>query len=350
MRLDSLTSLRFFAAFIVFGYHANVLLGSQSREITQVLFGGGAAGVDFFFLLSGALLAWSYREHDTAGKFYRRRAARIYPAYLVTLGIGAVLVLLSSPERLSDGWATPILLQAWLPSPENVLALNVPAWSLSVEAFFYLLFPLLIGAVFRANSTTRYVTAAILFAVVILISAPSVTHFVQSTTGYHLAYFPPARLPEFIIGMLVGAQLKTKGVPRIPIAIPAIASVLVVLWAGWIDNTWGTIALPLIPFVLLIVACAQRDLAKEPSLLERKSLQSLGVWSYCFYLVHVLVLTVVHSGLERFTMDEVADGWVAWVLTLGLSLVGAYALHRWVEKPFDRLLRGNQRPPVLAEV
>lgn len=40
------------------------------------------AGVSFFFILSGFVLVWSFRSSDTPGEFYRRRFARIVPAYV----------------------------------------------------------------------------------------------------------------------------------------------------------------------------------------------------------------------------------------------------------------------------
>lgn len=348
--LNGLTSLRFFAALLVFGYHGNVLLGAASLQFTSVLFGAGAAGVDFFFILSGFLLAWSHRPQDRAHAFYRRRFARIYPTYLATLAIGFVLVAASDPSRLANGWATPFLLQAWLPDSANVLAINVPAWSLSVEAFFYLLFPLVINVLYRLRSSARYGLMLALFGLVVLCSVPSIASYVMEATGYHLTYFPPARLPEFVVGMLAGIEVKKRGFPRVPVWIPVILSVAAVLWGGWSGSPWGTVVVPLIPFLLLIVSVARSDASGEVSWLHRPSWVSLGAWSYAFYLVHVLALSIVHTSLEVVGLDTFADGWMTWVLTLGAAVMAAYLLHRFVESPLEKRLKGkHQRPSVIAE-
>ena len=60
-RLDSLTGLRFFAAGIVFMHHSFELTTGTLREALLAVFGHGRAGVSFFFVLSGFVLAWSAR-------------------------------------------------------------------------------------------------------------------------------------------------------------------------------------------------------------------------------------------------------------------------------------------------
>ena len=83
MRLDSLTGLRWWAAFAVFCYHMMSFapvpgLGAVARF--------GNHGVAFFFLLSGFVLTWSAGISGTAvANFYWRRLARIYPAHVLAL-------------------------------------------------------------------------------------------------------------------------------------------------------------------------------------------------------------------------------------------------------------------------
>ena len=348
--LNGLTSLRFLAALLVFGYHGNVLLGDESLRATRVLFGAGSAGVDFFFLLSGFLLAWVYRPNDKTLAFYRRRIARIYPTYLVTLLIGIALVAASDPSRLARGWATPFLLQAWLPDPTNVLAINVPAWSLSAEIFFYALFPFVIRFLLSMGRGFHYSLLALLFVVVVVLSAPQVESLVVEATGYHLSYFPPARLPEFIIGMLVGLQIKQHGFPRIPTWIPALLSLAALVGVGWSDSSWGTAAICLVPFLMLIAAVARHDALGMTSLLHHPWLVRLGIWSYGFYLIHVLTLSIVHTGLKFFGAADIADGWLAWILTLVLATIASGVLHRFIEAPWEKRLKGGAaRRSVIAD-
>ncbi|GHD41732.1 hypothetical protein D9V29_01735 [Mycetocola manganoxydans] len=65
-RLDSLTGLRFIAAFVVFGIHS-LYYGQDSW--TESVFAAGMTGVSFFYIVSGFVLAWTAREHDPVRSF-----------------------------------------------------------------------------------------------------------------------------------------------------------------------------------------------------------------------------------------------------------------------------------------
>src|SRR5437868_13769353 len=105
-QLRSLTGLRFIAAFVVFGFHvtvANLITpnGAVSAALTY-FFRQGATGVSFFFMLSGFVLCWSARPGDSARRFWRRRAAKIYPNHLVTALVALAFVIVASVAV--SGW------------------------------------------------------------------------------------------------------------------------------------------------------------------------------------------------------------------------------------------------------
>src|SRR4051794_30823970 len=89
-KIDTLTSLRFFAAFAIVLYHIPVTLPKLYNGNAFLLFG---YGVDFFFVLSGYVLGvtYGYREQFDTADYFRRRFARIYPVYLLTTAAWAVL-------------------------------------------------------------------------------------------------------------------------------------------------------------------------------------------------------------------------------------------------------------------
>ncbi len=104
----------------------------------------GYIGVMFFFTLSGFVLAWAIRPGVSKRSFYQARFARIYPLYLATwLAAVAASFVLGDDKSWIGIVLSLILLQAWVPVPEIYGAGNSPGWSLSVEAFFYALFPFL---------------------------------------------------------------------------------------------------------------------------------------------------------------------------------------------------------------
>src|SRR5215470_12788068 len=155
-RLDGLTALRLLAALHVILFHLKVegiLTGGPWWY--QNFAGIGYIGVNFFFVLSGFILVYIYAANNAdVRRFWKARFARIYPAYVFSLAVTApffffVLRHLNLPffawsERhlAFAALLTLCLFQAW--SPQGALTWNPVCWSLSVEAFFYFLFPFLL--------------------------------------------------------------------------------------------------------------------------------------------------------------------------------------------------------------
>lgn len=346
-RLDRLTSLRFFAAFVLFGFHATAFFEGPTRTVMDAIFGQGRAGVSFFFILSGFVLAWSARAGDTPFAFYRRRFARIYPAYIAALALAAALLLVVDPKALRHGLLTPFLLQSWAPDSSTYFAVNIPAWSLSVEGFFYATFPLLIVALRRLGRTALWVICAGCIMVTATIAAyASMTvgpdHIGANTFAVWFAvYFPLTRLPEFVLGVCLALLVRRAHVPHIPwsIAVGLFIAVFAAL-SIW-PSVFGVSAAWVIPFGALIVSAAQRDLRGTPGLLRHPWAVEAGAVSYCFYLLHhIFVLRLSQPGFAAIGIS----GWGAFFLALALSLAGAWVLHRVVELPMDRKLRGPSRP------
>jgi peptidoglycan/LPS O-acetylase OafA/YrhL len=348
IRLDRLTSLRFVAAFVVFGFHGLLFFDEPTRRALGYLVSQGRSGVTFFFVLSGFLLAWSARPGDRALPFYRRRAARIYPAYLVSLLFAAGLWAILDPSALRRGLLTPFLLQAWVPTSDSYFAINVPAWSLSVEAFFYLAFPLIIAGIRRL--TTRGLGAWLLAMVVVSVALAAFasvhvdpTHLDDDSVAVWLAYyFPPSRLPEFVVGMILGLLAKRRALPAVSWSAAIIIAAAAYLSVGIWPSTYGVSAVVVLPFGLLIVAAAQRDVAGIPGFLRHRLPVRLGEASYCFYLLHhIFIIRLAQPGFRELGVD----GPLAFALALVLSLVASALLHRLVELPFDRRFRGKREAP-----
>src|SRR5882672_10730014 len=165
-RLHALTSLRFFAALHVLIFHLYAMNIAGGYGWYHKLATIGYVGVSFFFVLSGFILVYTYADRPlNVRSFWQARFARIYPAYLFSLlltapGFFYVSIALKNMDipffsyfkthLLQCSLVVPVLLQAWVPGA--ALAWNPPAWSLSVEAFFYLMFPLLIVWLGRARN------------------------------------------------------------------------------------------------------------------------------------------------------------------------------------------------------
>jgi len=157
-RILPMEGLRGLAALLVFFVHFNGLFypyirpGSWMAAFSSTAGNLGHAGVDLFFVLSGFLI---YRivieKHPKYRTFIWRRALRLYPVFLVVLGVYVGLSLLFPAEsKLPHSILERVLFVGgnllMLPGMTRMPAMITVAWSLSYEWFFYLTLPLLVAA------------------------------------------------------------------------------------------------------------------------------------------------------------------------------------------------------------
>lgn len=347
VHLPSLTSLRFFAALGVVLLHTAQAFPAFTGA--EALFTVGQLGVTFFFVLSGFVLTWTHRSGDKARGFYGRRFARVWPLHAVT-AVAAAILLLSAGESVSILAAGSVLTltQAFVPSPSVYFALNAPSWTLSCEAFFYLLFPMSFLWLSRSRRPLRlavYTFGVIILVTVMLfvVAAPVADQFGQSRQGflgYTMTFFPPYRFGEFVIGILIGLAVRNgwRCPVRLPVAVGVTTAALVVAGGSLaaVQHPSGPqlASLCLIPFfALLIAAAASSDAEGHSTFLWHPALVRLGRASFALYLVHWLVIYALAEVLIGFPV------WIAALIAVGASLVIADLAHSFVEAPLERKLR-----------
>jgi len=337
--LRSLTGLRYLAAAVVLVHHAaeRFTPGTPIAQYSEL----GYIGVTFFFVLSGFVLAWSMKPNGggRTGAFYQSRFARIYPMYLVAWLVAFAAALLSGGDI---PWLavilTLVLLQAWVPDPNIYGAINPPGWSLSAEAFFYAVFPFLMGRRVRLHERV-YLLVPILVGT---IAFGVVFSFTPIYSHWFIYYSPIWNLTSFVIGILLAAAIK-KG---LRVAMPTWAALAIaggvyfVISTVWPDCPRGFAgAVMLGPLCLVIVSAANNDIARRRSIWSTKALVLLGQWSYALYLVHYLMITKAYALAPEFVLGSTFLSALMIVLLLlaatGVSAVAFYV----IERPAQRLLR-----------
>jgi peptidoglycan/LPS O-acetylase OafA/YrhL len=337
-RLPSLTGLRFVAAFLVFGFHVSIsglLAPSPLQHALSRVAGAGAVGVSFFFVLSGFVLTWSARPDDSARAFWRRRAAKIYPSYLVAF-VFALIGLYATGRAVSvpAGVANVALLQSWWPDPKVYFGANSVSWSLACEAFFYALFPWLLPALNRIRPERLWLVAGACVAAVFAV--PVVATLLPAERHYWFVYiFPPVRLLEFVLGILMALIVKRGRWPRVPVW--AVVVLLVVAYAvtPYFPPDAETSAVTVIPFALLIPAVAVADVEGRRSVWRSRVAVWLGEVSFAFYLIHQSVIIDLMRGLDADGSGPVAALTLS-VVALGLSVALSALMYRVVEVPAMR--------------
>lgn len=356
-KLPSLTGLRFAAALFVFLYHTSLTLGpvpphgpinpfadsGLNHAYAYVLNKGGYVGVSFFFVLSGFVLSWSARPGEGALAFIRRRLVKIYPTHVATWII-AMILFAAAVTPVASWLPNLLLLHAFSSEPATFTSVNPPSWSLSCELLFYLMFPLLIRPIRRiAESRLWFWAGAVVLGMlgVVLITqfvVPSVpdSGFIpgismkQFWSGY---FFPPSRVFEFILGMLLARLVASGRFPRIGVA-PA-AGLLVLGYAGapLLPHVYGFSLATVIPIALLIGAAAVADTDGRATFLGSRPMQWLGERSFGFYMSQGIVLLY---GRALVGDNEQYSTPVAIAVLVGFlvaNLLAGWMLYSWVERP-----------------
>lgn len=346
-RLPSLTGLRFWAALIVVLYHLSRQVG-EIPGLSQATW-YGRSGVTFFFVLSGFVLAWTYDGQRVPAKvFLWRRFARIWPLLAVTSAASvAVWIAIGKEVSTKAVLATLLMVHAWSPDTVIQKGANPAAWSLSDEAWFYLIFPLLMMLpLLRTGRGRLWVMVTMSVALVGLWFASALIE-TGATRVWLLDYFPPTRMLQFVIGVAAGLAVKRGRTS--PVGLPT-AIGLVVLWhlalVPWHqavpDSLWYSpysasqlLSAPI--FALLVCAAAQADLRGSRTGLGGAWAVRLGHWSFAWYLVHEIVIRSLLARYGRTESLVTTAGF--WLLAIVISLAVAGMAYQWVEHPLERLLR-----------
>jgi peptidoglycan/LPS O-acetylase OafA/YrhL len=145
-RLNALTGLRCFAAVNIVLFHFS---NPQWFGWLAPVVNAGYVSVSYFILLSGFVLGYNYNVRARAGeldkvRFWKARFTRIYPIYLLSLLLSwGTLGKEYGSHTHGMFWTgmvlTPLLLQGWIPAIATFL--NTPAWTMSAESFYYVIFP-----------------------------------------------------------------------------------------------------------------------------------------------------------------------------------------------------------------
>jgi peptidoglycan/LPS O-acetylase OafA/YrhL len=294
--------------------------------------------VTFFFILSGFVLAWSARPAEGARRFWQRRLARIYPNHAVTL-ICAVFLAVASGTAITAAVVIPnvLLVQAWSTNPDVYFGLNTVSWSLSCEALFYALFPLLYRGLMALPR--RHLWTAAVVAMCLVWTVPLIVRLVHGGPSYWAVWlFPVARTPEFLAGMVLARIVREGLWPGRVIGVwpAALLAVGFYLQSWWTPEPVKHVAVPAIPFALLIAAVGAADATGPGTVFRARWLVLLGEVSFAFYMVHQLVLRVVSFATGVHRPIGVELGIVG--VTFGLAVLASWLLHRMVELPAMRAL------------
>lgn len=361
-RLDQLTSLRFFAALMIVVHHADGLFGIGRAPVNL------GQGVSFFFVLSGFILAYVYPRLEGPGevrRFWLARFARIWPAYLVTFLFA--FALLPFQWNTLTGVAHLAMVQAWIPLSIFYFSYNAVAWSISTEAFFYLVFPLLVRNWAQTWKVKLAGTVAVLVALVALttwLQLPDYGNPYNGNDGWKATVHgtiyvnPVARLLEFVTGMVLarvwsGAKAPSAGWTAAECAALALCGAAMYWSPRFAETVRATLgdaaamwtihsgAFAGFAAVVLVMAYGGGAISR---VLRWRPLVVLGEVSFSMYLLHQTLFSVYRA---KGASLPALPSWLGAALFLLVLVVLSYAVWKLVELPARRAITrpfGPARP------
>ena len=349
--------LRAVAATMVVWHHARHEAGLLAARGAGAALAPGTllpwwAGVDLFFVISGLVIVLASRSLAGApggrGRFLAHRIARVVPLYWLTTALYLALAL-AAPGLLGEAGALgrdPAFVAAsflfWpMARPDGSLQpLYGLGWTLNYEMAFYALFALGLG--FGPRGAVAWLGGVLVALVALgtLVSPPP-----------PLAFWADPIVLEFALGAGLGlarlAGLRLPSGARIALALLGLAGMLGAAWHLGGEGEVPGFARPLLvglPAGLLVAAAAfgpglgRGRIAALPAPL--RALAVLGDASYALYLTHPFALRAGREALLRLGLAPALHPWVAMAAMTGLALLAALAVHRLVERPLTRSLRG----------
>ena len=297
------------------------------------------------------------KENENPKDFYITRFARIAPIYMIALAV--IIYWVFSPTSNTHGYPAILLnvtfLQAWFPPFPTTL--NYPAWAISVEVFFYLIFPLVVWVIRKSNISWKKLAilslAFYLFTQALMSNLLSSDFYNGFPSASHdlLYYFPPVHLCSFFLG-ISGGYLYVKNKERFnrPGIIPLIILLTMLLLNLYLlqypEQLEQIVGFPLaygssfysLPFLLLILSLAYSNNILTKGL-SFPFFVLLGEASYSIYILQAPFHIYYEAHFSNYVSGYLGaskdmDFIVFVVLLILISILSLYL----IEKPAKKLI------------
>jgi len=333
--VPEIDGLRAIAVLCVFLYHLHA-----------AFLPGGFTGVDVFFVISGYVVSRSLAQHSGSGllgflkNFYARRFLRILPALFVCLLATTALTVVLIP----DAWLSQSIRQSGLAaffgmsnfaleSADSYFSARpafnpfTQTWSLAVEEQFYLVYPVLLFFLLRAENRARLARRLAQAVLPALFAASfAALCWVSKRDPEAAFYLLPYRFWELAAGALC-FQAERSGL-RCPPALAqlfAVAGLILILLAAWFADAqacpmpWSIPAVAGTVLVLLSLQTAKTRSGPAAAMLRHPLPAQIGKLSYSLYLWHWPVFVIFRWTAGLYDAAHMAAAAALSFILAGLS-------------------------------
>lgn len=362
-RIFGLDLLRFLAIILVLVSHGRHLLEPMTNS-TRIMSIGGYWGVELFFVLSGFLIGGIliriYENENILNKnvilnFWKRRWFRTLPNYYLILLINFFLALILGKFDFFDWrfYLYPFFLQNFFTEHPHFFE---EAWSLAVEEWFYISFPLILSFIsfsfFRDFSKKNKILFSIIliFILCFFLKLLIVLKF-NPDWDFGVRKITPLRLDSILTGVFFAwckyyyADIFNKSK-----WLTFIISLSLIAFSGYFYfyhiMEYGTIKTSLfgktayftitsLAFGLLLPICSFNQKTK-PTNPIKKGVTIISLISYSMYLLH---FSLVLKGISLFSYinDSVVTSIFFYLVYLGTTTILSILLFKYYERPMTEL-------------
>lgn len=339
MKYQGLQLGRGLAAMLVVLHHIEGKLQVAQPEAPLFMggiFGLGWIGVDFFFVLSGFIIALTIQSQPAPADFLKRRIARVHVPFWVAFAATLVVALTLPSTRAALSGFSPIewgLALALLPSGQSAPVIGV-AWTLHHEVLFYC-----VACLWLLSPAVSATLAAVLLAGSMIVEphAPHPAGFLFSPLHW-----------EFLFGVLA-CVMHTR-------VTPPVAKLAILVGLTWMA-CWGLLE-PApnltedparvvqhgLGFGLICLGVGALERSRQRHVPEQHAgptegrfeviATALGDWSYGLYLTHIPIILAVTKAFAT-TSASLGNAWVqvTGVICFAACVITCWLFHARIERP-----------------
>ena len=358
--ISAFSGLRFLIIIFLCFHHFDAFNDLQVPGWTEImrLLTEGYLSVNFFFILSGFVIQYSYGFKLRQGilgarSFLFYRFAHLWPTYLLALAAAlAVYAGAYAPSYLktSSFWCHVFMVQSWIPDSNFAFNFNGAAWAISTEVFFYLLFPCLVQLKDKYRNALMVGLWGVILLNILVIGASS------PIASWILYINPVFRLAEFLLGiwlcdlfrsgLFAPSSKKSATIMEGVAVLILLCSVGIAMSAnlGW---EWRWQIFYTIPSAMLIyVFSFSRGYLS--SLLGCRFAHFLGELSLPIYLIHQILINLA----KRLFLSQLVSCQAVMLVGIGAiatSVLLAIPIQFLFAKPLNHWLRRRWNRRVQAE-
>lgn len=323
-----LNVLRGVSALLIVLYHYTVQYDKSIGHVVPytITVPWGCYAVYTFFMLSGFLTVYTYKENTTASGFLKKRFLRLYPMYWICMVVTTLYMIVIMPERMPSLKQFLVNL-TMMPSLFGIDAIDGVYWTLIKELFFYIGFAIILRLGLIKGSKTGWVWGWL-----------GISLFGAIYTYGPISF--PLRggvslflMPEYIYAFLVGCSVYYFNVSKDLKNRIAWLGYMMVCIVFCFCMKAGEVTVFFTVAVGILIVCSQKRINEWAYPVKRVFTPILIVSeiSYVLYLTHQFIGFGIIRMMERYGL--VKEMWM--IVPVSQAILLAVILHYGVERKLN---------------